>query len=353
MGNKKDVTGEKYHMLTITGLAPSKREPSGSLVKRVYTVCECGNTNESNYKNLKQGKIKSCGCLNGKDKITIEPFETFNHWTVLKEVEKVGKKVSFLCRCVCGKEVINSSNALRKGKTVSCGCKNPSKKGMTYNSTLTEKTKVPEMTLEQLNNRETGDWVITELISAERNEKLEIIRTVKAECKCGYEKICKLQNISDSKQCAKCATWEIRNKLSEDERLIKNRLRSIYSNMKSRCTNPNCKSYPDYGAKGIRVEESFNEFSKFYNWALNNGYIPDVGLEIDRRDGTKGYSEDNCRFISKSENILNSKHINLTIDDVLWIRSDDYSIKKALRKFTCSKNVILNIRNFKTFKDII
>lgn len=353
MGNKKDVTGEKYHMLTITGLAPSKREPSGTLVKRVYTVCECGNTNESSYKNLKQGKIKSCGCLNGKDKINIEPFETFNYWTVIREVEKVGKKISFLCRCVCGKEVINSSNALRKGKTISCGCKNPSRKGITYNSTLNDKTRIPEMTLAQLNNRETGDWTITELVLAERNKKLEITRTVKAKCKCGYEKICKLKNISDSKQCAKCANLEILNKLSEEERLIKKRLSAVYSNIKARCNNPNCKSYPDYGAKGIRVEESLNTFGKFYNWAISNEYKPDCGLEIDRIEGTKGYSEDNCRFVSKSENILNCKHINLIIDDVLWIRSDKYSMEEALRKFTCSKNVIQNIRDYKTFMDII
>ena len=349
MGNKKDVVGEVYNRFTILEMISNKVYGN----RYVKAECSCGIIKEVIYTDLVRGRVKSCGCLNGKDKINIESFEIFNYWTVVKEVEKVNNKTSFLCKCVCGKEAIISSNALRKGKSKSCGCKNSSRRGTTYSSNLNGETKIPEITLEKLNNRETGDWKITELISAERNEKLEIIRTVRAKCKCGYEKICNLRNVSKSKQCVKCATWEIRNKLSEDERLIKSRLKSIYSNMKSRCSNPNCKSYPDYGAKGIRVEESFNEFSKFHNWALNNGYIPDVGLEIDRRDGTKGYSEDNCRFISKSENILNSKYINLTIEDVLWIRSDDYSMKKALRKFTCSKNVILNIRNFKTFKDII
>ena len=62
MCKRKDVIGEKYNMLTITGDAPSKREPGGVLVRRVYTVCECGGTNESSYKRLKRGIIQSCGC---------------------------------------------------------------------------------------------------------------------------------------------------------------------------------------------------------------------------------------------------------------------------------------------------
>ena len=92
---------------------------------------------------------------------------------------------------------------------------------------------------------------------------------------------------------------------------------------------------------------------EFINQALSNGYKPNIGLEIDRIDGTKDYSVDNCRFVTKSVNILNCKHIKLAPDDVLWIRSDEYSMEETLNKFTCSENVIQNIRDFKTFKDII
>ena len=87
MSKLKDVTGEKYHMLTITGLAPSKREPSGRLIKRVYTICECGRTNESSYKNLKRGLIKSCGCLNENLKTNVEIGDTYGFWVIKEEVE--------------------------------------------------------------------------------------------------------------------------------------------------------------------------------------------------------------------------------------------------------------------------
>lgn len=355
MGNKKDVTGEKYHMLTITGDAPSKRQPSGKIDRRVYTECECGNSSENSYKLLKQGRIKSCGCLNENAKTKVNIGDTFNHWTLVEEIKPFVEKRRYLCRCVCGKEEIRELGRVFRGETKSCGCMRDYSKPRKP-SKVCPKNEIPirPLNIDKINNSNTKTlWKIIEEISAERNEKQEIERTVRVQCKCGYEKTVKLENTRDSKQCSKCANEEIKAQISEEDRLLMKRLIGIYTNMKSRCNNPNCKSYPDYGAKGIRVEESFDGFRKFYNWALNNGYKIDSGLEIDRRDGTKGYSEDNCRFVSKSENVLNCKHINLTPDDVLWIRSEYYSMEEALKKFTCSKNVILNIRNFKTFKDII
>lgn len=345
MGNKKDVVGEVYNRFTIVEMISNKVYGN----RYVKAKCSCGIIKEVIYTDLVRGRVKSCGCLNGKDKINIKSFDIFNYWTVVKEVEKVNNKTSFLCKCVCGKEAVVSSNALRKEKSKSCGCMRKPRKELDKSKIL-----IRPLNIDKINSSNTKTlWTIIEEISAERDEKQEIERTVRVQCKCGYEKTVKLENTRDSKQCSKCANEEIKAQTSDEDRLIMKRLLSIYRNMKSRCNNPNCKSYPDYGAKGIRVEESFDGFRKFYNWALNNGYKIDSGLEIDRRDGTKGYSEDNCRFVSKSENILNCKNINLTPDDVLWIRSEYYSMEEALKRFTCSKNVILNIRNFKTFKDII
>jgi hypothetical protein len=88
------------------------------------------------------------------------------------------------------------------------------------------------------------------------------------------------------------------------------RLNYIYVNMKERCCNPNCKNYKNYGGKGITVcEEWLNKeivskghkmtkgWIAFRDWALSNGYRDD--LTIDRIDATKGYSPDNCRWVSQ------------------------------------------------------
>lgn len=87
-----------------------------------------------------------------------------------------------------------------------------------------------------------------------------------------------------------------------------NRLKTIYSSMIGRCYKKNNGSYNDYGAKGIIVcKEWLEDRQKFYDWAIKSGfkYEPDKNgrnkLTLDRIDTTKGYSPDNCRWITMIE----------------------------------------------------
>ncbi len=78
-----------------------------------------------------------------------------------------------------------------------------------------------------------------------------------------------------------------------------------YSHMKERCYNKNSKSYKRYGGRGIKVcDEWKNSYQSFKDWALKNGYQD--GLEIDRIDNEGDYSPDNCRFVTKKENLRNT-----------------------------------------------
>lgn len=85
--------------------------------------------------------------------------------------------------------------------------------------------------------------------------------------------------------------------------LYKTRLHKIWSNMKSRCNNPNASKYYLYGGKGIKVCEEWidkeNGFINFYNWAMNNGYKDN--LTIDRIDSDKNYCSKNCRWATYKE----------------------------------------------------
>lgn len=81
----------------------------------------------------------------------------------------------------------------------------------------------------------------------------------------------------------------------------KTRLYSIYKNMKQRCYNANNPKYSSYGGRGITIcEEWLHDFQKFYDWSMANGYLDE--LTIDRIDGTKGYSPDNCQWVTWEEN---------------------------------------------------
>ena len=49
----------------------------------------------------------------------------------------------------------------------------------------------------------------------------------------------------------------------------------------------------------------------FYNWSMANGYQDD--LTIDRIDNNKGYSPDNCRWVTMLEQAQNtSKNVHIT-----------------------------------------
>ena len=93
--------------------------------------------------------------------------------------------------------------------------------------------------------------------------------------------------------------------------------------MKQRCYYPVDKSYKRYGGRGITVcDEWLNDTQEFINWALNNGYENE--LEIDREDNDKGYNSENCRWITRQENVQNQSANILSAEIVLKIKNTDW-----------------------------
>ena len=71
------------------------------------------------------------------------------------------------------------------------------------------------------------------------------------------------------------------------------RLRSVWSNMLERCTNPKHPKWHRYGGRGITVCAEWREFDAFYE-SMHKTYKR--GLQIARVDNGKGYSKENCRW---------------------------------------------------------
>ena len=83
-------------------------------------------------------------------------------------------------------------------------------------------------------------------------------------------------------------------------------LYSNWQNMKNRCYNPNCEDYTNYGNRGIAVCDLWkDDFVEFLYWALKHGW--EKGLSLERIDCNKGYSPDNCKWISMKEQPKNRR----------------------------------------------
>jgi hypothetical protein len=126
-------------------------------------------------------------------------------------------------------------------------------------------------------------------------------------CECGTEKVL-LQNVvmrGRIKSCG-CLYRDSRGLTHRTHGQTKHPLMSVFKGMMQRCYNPNFKAFKDYGARGIDVcQEWRGDRSRFIKWGEANGY--EAGLDIDRRDNNKGYSEHNCRFVTRKVNTNNHR----------------------------------------------
>lgn len=350
----EDLIGKEYGRLTIIEEGERHVEPNGKKQRVMVCQCSCGNTTKTQLKSLRKGEIKSCGCLLAEQKLKINEGDKYNSWTVLGEVEPYidkdgGKHRRIEVECICGNKSNIAPSVLVKGKSKSCGCQ------VDYSvHQNTINTPIPPIDLEKINKRDLGDWVVTKEISAERNEKdFNIVRHVEMKCKCGYKKVVKHDNINRSKSCPKCAAEKIKSKFTEEERLLRAKMNGRLGNMVSRCYRETDKSYISYGAKGVTVCDEWRyNYNNFFNWCIEKGLTLENNslLEVDRIDNTKGYNPDNCQLITKVEN--NLKTHGLTIEDIKFIRSEEFNYKLHRNNYKCSDKMLQRIIDGKTFREI-
>ena len=78
---------------------------------------------------------------------------------------------------------------------------------------------------------------------------------------------------------------------------------SVWRGIKKRCNYAKHPQYEYYGGKGIRVCDRWMEHGVgFKNFLADMGPRPSPLHELDRKDSSKDYCPENCRWLSRYDN---------------------------------------------------
>ena len=117
----EDLTGQTFGHLTVLSRVENRNGRTCWLCR-----CDCGNEKKATARDLKAGKVKSCGC-HSRDRAHNRADltgRTFGRLTALYPLEKRDRKgsVYWKCACQCGGETEATQDALVQGGVRSCGC---------------------------------------------------------------------------------------------------------------------------------------------------------------------------------------------------------------------------------------
>ena len=143
------------------------------------------------------------------------------------------------------------------------------------------------------------------------------IRVWNCICKCGTKVIVRQSALisGGSKGCVYCP---------KTHGLTNHVLYNIWQHIKDRCNNTDSKDYKDYGGRGIRMCERWNDLTLFIEDMFPTY---NIGLSIGRIDNNLGYTPLNCKWETSKEQANNRRS-----NKIIKYQGKNYTIKELSEK---------------------
>jgi len=172
-------------------------------------------------------------------------------------------------------------------------------------------------------NEKFGNWTVINLEKERKNGYL--IYLVKCSCGTHAKHNGNYLRSLKSKYCRSCSAKKRFGKAEESSKykhgatLIGSPLRPTYKiwvSMKQRCYDESCKSYKNYGLRGIKICD--NWLKSFENFLNDMGVCPE-NLSLDRTNNDGNYEKLNCTWVTRKQQNNNRRNNTFFIIDGIRI----------------------------------